>query len=126
MSKNEILTKYFNENEMYEVEDILEKSNDPISLIQSNIEYCFKSILRELDLTKIVPFYNTEFAGDNGYIVAMGNYKLYFEDNSEFEGNVIAKFLVLENGYELTWLTVGDKELHHFGNEKPLEKAPWE
>lgn len=137
MSVSEKLTKYFSENEMHEIEDILEVDSSPLVLIESNIEYAFKNLFQhnkeeyefgeDTTITKINSLLNPEYAGNKDYCVVMGNYEVMFNDDSLFKGVVISRFNILnDNKYELLWLTIGDEELKHFGNEDPLEKAPWE
>ena len=137
MSLSEKLIKYFNENEMHEIEDILEIDSNPLLLIESNIEYAFKNLFEnnedeynfgeDTKITKINSLLNPEYAGDKEYCMVMGNYEIIFNDDSSFKGVVISRFNILnDNKYELLWLTIGDEELKHFGNEEPLEKAPWD
>lgn len=75
---NNLIKNYFDENEMFELEGIFEKSSDPICLIQINIKYAIEQILQKKVVQKIEPFYNEEYAGDNSSIIAMGNYKVLF------------------------------------------------
>ena len=130
------LEKYFNDNEMHEIEDIMEEDESPLVLIESNIEYALKNLFEEIEddefnedfkIIKINCLYNPEYTGDKDSIVVMGNYKVTFNDDSEFEGRVISRFNIKDLGkYELVLLTIGDNELKHFGNEEVLEEAPWE